>query len=268
MYNPKDDTVKNISYYNELVDKVYVIDNSDKENNLKELLKTYPNTEYVSMGGNMGIGAALNRGVALALDDGADYCLTMDQDSIFPTNKMDLILKYLESNQINHEYGIIGLAFNSTEVEEKLVEEPHLLTSGNFIDLSLYKTIKGYNKDLFIDYVDFELDEQFYNIGKKVAYINNVSLIHELGSPLVKRFLWRKVVCNNHSPIRYYYRFRNNLYLYKKNKAFYKVKYKWDMHHDILKVILFEPKKIAKLKMIKRGRKDARRGILGPYKEK
>ena len=189
----------------------------------------------------------------------------MDQDSVFPTDKLDVIKGYIE--RYSGEYAIIGLNFNSESTETKLVEEKFLLTSGNFIKNEDYEKIEGFKEELFIDWVDFDLDEQFYRIGKKVGYVNEVSLKHTMGNPETHKLMGKKVTALNHSLVRYYYRYRNGLYLYKRNKKYYKKKYKHDIIIDRIKILLYEKHKHQKFKMIRRGRKDAKRNILGPYKE-
>lgn len=265
LYNPSFDVIENILTYEEVLNKLYVCDNSDKKNTeLLNNLSSFDNVEVIDLKGNKGIAKALKVGMDCAVRDDFDFCLTMDQDSKFPTEQIGKVLEYLNIDNIN-QYGIIGLNFNSQSYEKGLIETKTWLTSGNFINISNYKKISGFNEELFIDYVDFELNEQFAKIGKKTAFINEISLKHTIGNPIRKRMLFLKFTCMNHSPIRYYYRYRNSLYLYKCNKKFYKKKYKHDLYIETLKMILFEKNKIQKIKMIKKGRKDAKKGILGKY---
>ena len=187
-------------------------------------------------------------------------CLTMDQDSQFPSQDIDVVLDYL--NKYKDEYAIIGLNFNSEDKTKGLIECKTILTSGNFINIEDYKKIHGFSEELFIDCVDFELNEQFANISRKICYINEVSLIHQMGNPIKKKFFGKTVTALNHSPIRYYYRFRNGYYLYKRNKAFYK-DLKKQFFSIKLKTLLYEPDKRTKFKMMRLGIKDAKKGKLG-----
>lgn len=266
LYNPTDDIYDNIVTYVPFLHRLFVLDNSDTRNEgLLSKLSNFKNAAYISLCGNKGIAKALKEGMELSLSDHADFTLTMDQDSSFPTEKIEEVTKYLVKYQ--NEYAIIGLNVNKEEQEEKLVDVHELLTSGNFINNKFYREIDGFNEDLFIDYVDFDLCEQFSRIGKKIGYINNVSIKHTIGNPIEFKFFGKTYHALNHNPIRYYYRYRNALYLYKRNKKFYRKKYKHDLYIDKLKIVLFEKNKKLKLKLIRRGRKDARKGILGPYKE-
>lgn len=264
-YNPTIEMIDNIKKYYSFIEHLFVVDNSSTTNeDVIKAVKELEKATYIPLGENKGIGYALKVGLEKVKENNADICLTMDQDSIFPSDRWDEIKKYLDKNI--KDYAIIGLNFNKTETKKGLVEVKTLLTSGNFINMSDYSKIKGFNEELFIDCVDFELCEQFYNINRKIAYINEISLIHQMGdNPIRKRFFGIPITCLNHSPIRYYYRYRNGYYLYHKNKKFYK-NLKNQFFSIKLKVVLYEPNKKEKMKMMSRGIKDAKKNILGPYK--
>lgn len=266
LYNPPDECLSNIDSYIGLVDVLYVLDNSTEHNpELVEKINRIDKAEYIGFGANKGIAYALKVGVGRAAELGYDFCLTMDQDSLFPTvTRAELERRFGEIENLE-DYGIIGLNFNSDGKEKVLVEIDCWITSGNFIVINNYKKINGFNKDLFIDYVDFELNEQFHNIGKKIAYWQDLSLSHKIGNPVRHSFFGKKFTVMNHSPIRLYYRFRNSLYLYRRNKKFYKKLYYHNLFVDIPKIILFEKNKKEKLRMIRRGRKDAKANKLGSF---
>ena len=269
LYNPDKNVFENIKTYSPVVNKIYAIDNSTNidEELVKLIQKEIKNVEYVSLGGNQGIAKALNVGLQKAIDDKAEYCLTMDQDSKFPTGKIENIKKYLEDN--HEEYGIISL--NAKGVDDNddfqgIKDVDVWITSGNFIVIENYLKTKGFKEELFIDLVDFELCEQFHNVGKKVGIIGEITINHKIGEPSIKKLLWKKIKVDNHSPIRYYYQFRNTEYLYRRNKAFYKRWHRDGYKVQLVQMLVGENKK-ERLKMIRKGRKDGRRGILGPYKE-
>ena len=112
LYNPNADAVDNIKRYNSFLNKVFVIDNSTKvDDEIVKEIKKISNVNYISLNGNQGIAKALRVGLAEAIKDNADMCLTMDQDSQFPSQDIDVVLDYL--NKYKDEYAIIGLNFNS-----------------------------------------------------------------------------------------------------------------------------------------------------------
>lgn len=267
LYNPSDECLKNIYSYLSLVDSLYVLDNSTQYNlHLIKQLCREEKVNYIDLEGNQGIAHALRIGLQKSMENNFDLCLTMDQDSTFPNiTRRDLEDRFSELNL--SEYGIIGLNFNAKKTEKKLIEVNVWITSGNFIILENYKQIYGFRTELFIDYVDFELNEQFYACGKKVAYWQDLSLSHQIGNPETHKIFGKSFTVMNHSPIRYYYRYRNSLYLYRKNKRFYRKMYYHDMFIDKLKILLFEKQKRLKFKFIRKGRKDAKACRLGKYME-
>ena len=267
LYNPSDECLQNIRSYLSLVDFIYVLANSTQYNIkvIKEL-QDEVKVDWINLNGNQGIAYALRVGLQKSIENDFDLCLTMDQDSAFPDILRNDLEKRFSEIKLS-DYGIIGLNFNADMQEKKLVETRVWITSGNFIVLENYKRIHGFRTELFIDYVDFELNEQFYCCGKRVAYWQDISLKHQIGNPRTYKIFWKKFTIMNHSPIRYYYRYRNSLYLYRKNKRFYRNVYYHDMFIGKLKILLFEKEKRLKFKLIRKGRKDAKLCRLGKYVE-
>ena len=265
IYNPQKEMLDNIQRYYPLLSSLFVIDNSITPNHyFVEEVKKLDKVTYLSLEGNKGIAKALKEGLLLAIEDQADYCLTIDQDSLFPLGKEKEIKEYLSKD--NGDYGIISLNFNSDTSEKGIKEVDTWLTSGNFINIKNYQLISGFKEELFIDWVDFDLDEQFHSIGKKIGVIQEISLSHRIGESLIRRFLWKKFPVDNHLPVRYYYLYRNAEILHRNNKTFYKRLYR-GLKRDYIIQLIFGVNRKEKLKMISRGKRDGKKGILGPYKE-
>ena len=262
LYNPDSNALNNVKrlveskYYN----LVYVLDNSNNDN----LIKEDNHVIYKCYHKNMGIAYALKDGLNYSLVNNYDYCLTLDQDSIFPFEKMGDILPHLEKHLCLNT-GIVALNYNDKYKSKK--DEMYLkmiITSGNFINIKNYKEIDGFNEELFIDYVDYDLCRQFYYKKKKIVVLTNISIKQKIGNPIYKRILFFKLKSMNASTIRYYYRFRNLLYCYKNNKKFF-FKNLIKENITILIMRLVEDNKKEKLQMIKKGKKDGKKGLLGPF---
>ena len=78
-YHPAEKEVEALSLYMNDVERVVVVDNSETDNSV--LCEQLPNVQYISLGENKGIAAALNVGCNEAMKKGAEWVLTMDQDS-------------------------------------------------------------------------------------------------------------------------------------------------------------------------------------------
>lgn len=262
LYQPSQENIRHICEYAEVLNVLYVVDNSDlvKHELLRPLVEMQ-NVKYISMNGNQGIAAALRKGLDRAIAEEADFCLTMDQDSIFPLQAMPEIVRHLSKPDID-DYGIVAISTGTVYEGNELVEVAEVITSGNFINIKNYKRIAGFRTELFIDSVDFDICHQFYMAKKKIAYFPQIVMEHKIGRPKKKKCLFRTITVTNHSPIRIYYRFRNNYVLYHEDKRFYRKIYFGDFKQKI-KIILFESEKREKLKMIRLGIKHAKQGKLG-----
>lgn len=272
VYNPDIDVIANINTYLPFSDIVYVMDNStiDLTDEIKSFFDKTSKIKYVSMNGNKGIAKALKDASDLAISDGFDYLLTMDQDSKFPTNDYPIINKYLENS--DSDIGILSVNFLKTggKDKEKIIEQEWVITSGSFLCLEAYKTTKGFDEDLFIDLVDNDICYKLTKNGYKIMQFENIFLDHKLGTRHVefKLFGKKRLDMDCHSPIRYYYIYRNLNYLSKKYPSqFYKKELKkYNLFKMSIRILLMENKKMQVFKMIRKGKKDAKKGILGKYK--
>jgi len=130
--------------YIEFLQTLYVIDKSEIPNSniVDELCKYYRKVKYVTCGENKGIAYALNLGATLAIESGAAWLLTMDQDSRF---EKDLISKMVEHCMNLRDNKVIIVApkpINTELVYIKRKENPFIhvvLTSDSMLNLKLYQ---------------------------------------------------------------------------------------------------------------------------------
>ena len=265
LYNPNESVLTNLNSYSNCVDVSVVVDNSDTKNEISQSLKNDPNFIYIDMDGNKGIAAALNKGIEYLNSKNIDFALTMDQDSLFPTKYYPNILKLV--NKYKTDYSVIGLNFNQKNCQsDEIVEIPCWLTSGNFVNIDTFNRIGKFDERLFIDYVDIELGYKLYKSNLKICYLKNYSLKHEIGNPIEIHLFGKTYHAMNHSPIRYYYRYRNAYYLYHYvDKEFFKKEYRREMFGSLIKMFIFEKKRNEKIKMIKKGLLDAKKRRLGKF---
>ncbi|MBQ4542008.1 MAG: glycosyltransferase [Clostridia bacterium] len=277
LYNPEQDILENIQTYLPFLERLYVMDNSTKEYNFLDEIKNIKKVKYISLEGNQGIAKALKVATETAIHDGYDFLLSMDQDSKFPTEDFEYVKKHLENNTIS-DIGIVGINFadslikSNTEDKFETKEVNSLITSGSFLNLKNYKMIDGYDEQLFIDGVDDDICYQLQLKNYKVVILPNIYLNHNLGNRQEVRFFGKKLKILVHSPIRYYYMYRNYHYLkkYRSKEYVQLLKTKannFDFKHFIKRTIL-EKNRLKNFKMIKKGIKDGKRGILGPYQER
>ncbi|WOD06224.1 glycosyltransferase [Marinomonas sp. GJ51-6] len=216
VFNPTSDVVKNILTYASELDKVFIYDNSYHDNSeLFLCLMEDCNVEYIYNGENDGISKAINSVVRKipTIEDG--WLLTMDQDSSFQEGDLKKMISYMKT--VNNSVGIVS-PFHVTSLnnfppsiskEEKLT----VMTSGNFLNLSIHREVGGFDEKYFIDCVDWEYCLKLNKNGFKVIRLNYILLKHSLGTPIfVKTILRRRdKVILNHNYIRKYFMARNKL---------------------------------------------------------
>lgn len=281
LYNPNEQVMDNIKTYIDDLDKLYVIDNSDKVN--LSLKFNDKKIEYISNGGNKGISFALNVGAKRAYSEKFEWLLTMDQDSRFVKGHFKKMLSYvfeyknnkMISESLNFNFDKVGVisAFHRTKVNEDsdligLGFPLVVMTSGNLINLDVYNKVGGFNDDFFIDCVDFDYCLKVRKKSYEVIQFCSVELEHNLGDIKEISFFGKRVYVTNHNYIRRYYISRNRHYLYDLYKNDFSEYCNTELKlnkRELLKIILFEKDKYRKLRSIYRGYKDYKKGVFGKY---
>lgn len=265
LYNPNESVLTNLNSYSNCVDVSVVVDNSDTKNEISQSLKNDPNFIYIDMDGNKGIAAALNKGIEYLNSKNIDFALTMDQDSLFPTKYYQDIMKLV--NKYKTDYSVIGLNFNQENGGlDEIIEVPYWITSGNFVNISDFMSVGEFMNELVIDYVDFELGYKFKKNGFKICYLKDFSLKHTIGNPIEIHLFGKTYYAMNHSPIRYYYRYRNAYYLYHfVDRQFFKKEYYKEMIVNTLKMLIYEKNQKVKFSMIRKGIQDAKCKKMGKF---
>ena len=266
-YNPDNENINNIKTYINYVEKIYIIDNSMKNNMKLSSSLNNDKIEYVYNNKNLGIAKALNLACEKAINDGFEWILTMDQDSSFDS---DGIKKYFETfdNMEKENIGIFSprhiLKNDTKEFDESsdFLEVDHVMTSGNLLNLKIWEEIGRFDENLFIDEVDSEICFRIIENGYKVIQLNKIRMFHELGNLEKKNFFTRKISVLNHNHIRKYYIMRNKFYMLKKYKK-YRLRYIYYILNDFFKVIFYEKDKLRKLKYMFKGIADFMKRKMG-----
>ena len=271
LYNPEINVFDKIKSYINQVDKLYVIDNSEKVNSyIIQKIKLLKNVEYSCNNSNIGIAAALNVGARRAIDEGFKYLLTMDQDS---QASEGMVVKQLELMKSSSEIGIVAAEPFNPEYPEYMKktytkEVMYTITSGNLLNLSAYSIAGGFWEELFIDHVDHEFCLRLKKFGFKIYKTNEVVVYHKIGNAIKKSFIGFNFYSLNHPPVRLYYRTRNRFYIDSIYKNIFPDYVKEDRKHmirEFIEILLSEKDLINKIKMSFKGYKHFKKHVLGKY---
>ncbi len=272
IYNPCiKDIIDKVNKITELFTKVIIIDNSDNGKSVNNYFLS-ANVRYFCFGENKGIASAINYGCKIALEEGFEWCVTLDQDSVLPNNYVESIIEFIDKRIEN--VGIVAPQYISAENKNNVRKKDgflyvnEVISSGSCINLSAFNSIGGQKEDFFIDCVDFEFCWKLRSAGYKIIQLQNVILLHALGNNGREiKFVNKHIAyITNHSPIRKYYMTRNSLYL----AQMYKNVFPDDVRkrrNKILKLffksLVFEANKIKAIKAIFYGIIDYKRNVRG-----
>ena len=198
--------------------------------------------------------------------DGYERLLTLDQDSVAPYNIIEEFEKYITYQDIGTLCPVIYDRNKGEEIKAKegSIEIDECITSGSLLNIKAWNKIGGFDENLFIDGVDFDICYRLKKNGYKILCIQSVVLLHELGHIEYHRFLFWRVLVKNHSAFRKYYIARNIIYIAKKRKSVLLVVKGLLQEIKMLGiVILYEEDKLNKSRCICRGIYDGFKGKVG-----
>lgn len=257
LFNATDNDIKRIVEYKKIFEKIYIYDNSLKKNSFQNNVKYYHNSK------NEGISIAFNQMAKDAFLDGFDYMLFMDQDSEFSKLNIEKIITSIENSK--ETIDLIGPKIiydkdsHIQKYENKLFEVEWIITSGSFNRLEKYLSVGGYDESYFIDRIDRDYCKTLQNKNSIILMHNDSLLYQSLGD---KTHYILNQIYSEHSELRNYYISRNRLYYSRKfNEK--KIKVFFSFVKQVILIIIFDEKKIKKLKSILDGIKDFKKEKFG-----
>ncbi len=221
-YNPDISRLQeNVEAIYPQVDSLVIVDNGSSNcNDIQNLLKSKPKVRYALNSNNAGVAKALNVMASKTVELGAEWLLTLDQDSVVAENMMAEYAKYTSDSTV----GIITCRYvdrNTDNIDQISPQEnrfiPRCITSGTYMNLNVWKHIGGFYEPLFIDQVDFDYCYTLKEHGYRILQVGNTYLLHEIGKSKPVTLFGNYHIAFNHSPSRYYYMIRNMIVVAKRH---------------------------------------------------
>lgn len=266
------------------VDCLIIVDNASK--NVEQIKKTFGEDNKIRIienDENKGIATALNQILQASVEEGAEWTLTLDGDSVVPENMIEQYEKYLDVENVAMIVPVIqDRKMQLIDVEEDTLTNAYdfvdtAITSGTLMKNSIWQQLHGFEDKLFIDYVDFDYCMRVKIAGYQILRVNSVKLLHELGNATeiklftflgkmfgkdssIGRGFWKIRYTTNHSPMRVYYITRNQYYYIKHYADYIDVKRLLrGMKIGWVVKLIFEKDRIKKWKAIRRGIADGKK---------
>jgi rhamnosyltransferase len=248
---------------------VIVVDNGTTEEswaNLERALGVSGKVTCVRNLENLGVAAALNRGVrrALAEDGDCSWIVTFDQDSLPAGDMVEKMLAVWKSHPHSEKLMVAGprKAFvGSTSLSDSPTDQPwqeviYVITSGSLISRRAFEVAGFFNEGLFIDYVDIEYCLRLRTLGYQVIEVPSAEMLHHMGRLEERFFLGDKVHPTHHPPLRRYYQFRNALLLhrqYRESQRPWRRRNRIILMKILALILLYERQRLRSLFQIMRG---------------
>ena len=244
LYNPSEEHLLHITKFctTELdkykIHRIFV----DNSNSICSALEN-SDLHYIFNNGNKGIAHAQNIGILKAKQLNCEYVIFFDQDSVFDFNYVKSIIdEYKRIKIIDRQIAILGPTVvdketNKTYKTEAELNKSHskvhtIISSGSVVETSTLDIIGGLEDNLFIDLVDHEWCWRAKSFGYTCYQTTVVSLNHKVGC-YNKSILGFPVIIS--APFRYYYKYRNFLWMLKRSY----VPFSWKITNLLRKIIEF-----------------------------
>lgn len=204
---------------------VVVVDNTPNETiNIEQA-----NITYIPLYENTGIANAQNVGIGNLFERGCTHVVFFDQDSDFTEKYVRSIVdEYERISTVRKNLFLLGpTVINKTNGEEYrsvihsdkkadqgFIEKREIISSGSCVSVDKLNHVGVMDARLFIDYVDFEHCWRANSKGYVCGITQNVTLPHKVGNNELHFPHGYRVIIS--APFRYYYQYRNWLWLCRK----------------------------------------------------
>ena len=220
---------------------VIVVDNcSSTQSDVSDVASRY-GFECIPLNTNEGVASAHNTGIDRVRSRNGDYVVFLDQDSIPREGAFRTLVRVFLSFAQDAKVAAVGSSYTLQEgakgssfvrfgwfhfkkiycedVEEDLHRVDFLISSGTFIPLSVIDVVGRMQDELFIDHVDTDWFLRAKSAGYHSYGCCSAALDHALGEHTLKVWFGRWRTVPVHKGFRYFFIFRNSLWLYRQKYA-------------------------------------------------
>jgi len=289
-FNPDPGFAPRLKRIRQQVPHVVVVDNgSGNVWAVQRAIEAMPDgVELIRNDHNKGIAQAFNQGLERAIERGATWAVTLDQDSLpAPDMVHELIsaqaalpgadqVAVVAPQVVDAQHGRPSLflrkrgrwLFRRAPCKNGPLDDVTIvISSGSLINLTLFTALGGFREDFFIDYVDTEYCLRAQANRFRIAVACSAHLEHKLGERREASLAGLHMVPTFHSPARWYYISRNRIPMLR----MYSLRFPHWLFYEIvastygmLRMLLFEDRRLEKIRAIIRGTFDGLRTRMGP----
>lgn len=278
-YHPDRDFEARLRVILPQVQSLLVVDNTpagQREDRIDVPVSTGRQSCLIENSDNVGVAAALNQGLEYARQQGFEWLLTLDQDSVCYADSVETLLAVRYARVPSP--AVIGGNYldprnGATKVQAAAggwLDQKTVITSGCLVDVRFAQAIGGFRADYFIDQLDHEFCLRVRAHGGQVVISRKPVMEHSVGEtggawlPLLGRL-------PNHPPLRKYYVARNSLVTIAR---YWRTEPDWCLRRGLRLAFglplmaLLERQRLAKVRAFLAGIADGMRGRMGPCRRR
>lgn len=247
-YHPRADQVfGNIRAFSDVVDRILIWRNSPEELVVPEDLEE--KVILMGDGQNTYMAKPLNMALAWCAQNGCDYLLTMDQDSLWidAGHFISRCLSAAEKDVAIYAPYVIG----QYETPAEDYDAESVITSGSLVNVDIANKLGGFREDYRIYWVDGEFCFWARTNGYRIRVLHDCALRQQFGKQSRTLFGF---TTSNYSATVYYYLIRNMFWMrreFPKGVSFKTVLY--TLMYNIRGILLGEKQKFRKITSINKG---------------
>ena len=215
-WNGKEDTIecleslKHITYPNY---EILLVDNGSTDGSVECFRERYPGMEIIETGENLGFAEGNNVGFRRAMDEGADYVLLLNNDTVVDPEFLGELVKVAEGDErigivgaINYYYDkpekiwfcggkinfwnakVHGIGVNEMEKGQydRIREVDYVAGSCFLIEKEVIKIVGILDHEYFAFWEETDLCVRAHKAGYKVVYVPKAKIWHKVSSTAKK----------------------------------------------------------------------------------
>jgi len=257
--------------------EIIVVDNASGDGTADFIAASYPCVTVIRLPTNEGVAGGCAAGLQHAVyERNHDWVWTLDQDSEPDPDTLSQLLTAWEETKSRGKVGLIapvsfdaatGTPFRplvwqdkpvimpSTALEPPLCYADMVISSGSMISNAAVRTAGLPRKDFFMDFVDYEYCLRLRRIGFQIVVATHCLMPHTIGSPRTVRWRGKQKLWITHPPWREYYKVRNRAFVLWHEMPGWKTKFYVlaQFLKQVAGVLLFDPQKVQRLKLMALG---------------
>ena len=222
-YNSSENTIKLLESLKNQTDKdfeVIVVDNNSKDvGQLMDYKTSETNIVFINKDKNLGYSGGNNVGIRLAIENGSDWVLLLNNDTWVES----LFIEQLKANLGGRE-GIIGLALDEghrtvlagltewlkptlkhvIDLQIAMSKTAYAIGGGITIHKNVFSEIGLLDENYFLYFEDADFCERARRAGIPISFLPGIKIYHsvsastkKLGSPLLLRYHYRNALYFN-----------------------------------------------------------------------